>query len=336
MTNKPGHDTILDADSPPRSSLAKHPLTDNPTNPISRAVAALGGPYLLLSLAILMWSGNFVVGREANVDIPPVALSFWRHLLAAAVILPFAAKGIVREWRTIRPHLGAFLVLSLLLAGGNTLVYFSILETTMINASLINAGVPVAAVFFSWLILRDTINRWQGLGIVSSFVGIVVVVTRADFGVLLGLDYGWGDLYMLLAILCWALYMVLLKRAGVRLAALTLLFVTTTGGALWLAPAYAVELSSGKSLEWSAMTALSLGYVVLLSTIVGWACWNSGILGIGPNRASVFMCLHPVFGSILGMIFFAEALRPYHAVGTALVLSGVWLVARVYRDKIKA
>jgi drug/metabolite transporter (DMT)-like permease len=35
------------------------------------------------------------------------------------------------------------------------------------------------------------------------------------------------------------------------------------------------------------------------------------------------MCLHPVFGPVLGMIFFNEILRPYHGVGTVLVLAEI-------------
>ena len=42
------------------------------------------------------------------------------------------------------------------------------------------------------------------------------------------------------------------------------------------------------------------------------------------------MCLHPIFGPVLGMIFFGEILRPYHGVGTILVLAGVIMVSRAY------
>ena len=83
-------------------------------------------------------------------------------------------------------------------------------------------------------------------------------------------------------------------------------------------------------MEWTGLTLVSLGYVTLFSTIIAWACWNSGTLRIGPNRASAFMCLHPIFGPVLGMIFFGEILRPYHGVGTILVLAGVIMVSRAY------
>lgn len=297
-------------------------------NPAGRPANPLASPYLLLSFAILLWGGNFVAARLANLDMPPVALSFWRHLLAVAVVVPFIFPQLRRDRFEMRRRWKTVALMGALLAAGNTLVYFAVLNTTVINAALINAGLPVAAVFFSWAVLRDTINRWQGIGIVLCFAGIAIVVTRANLGVLLGLQFGWGDVYMLGAILCWSLYMVLLKRAKLAVSAWPLLVVLAGASAAWLLPAYGAEIAMGFGTAWTWRTIACLGYVTLFSTVIAWVCWNAGTLRIGPNRASAFMCLHPVFGPVLGMIFFGEALRPYHAVGTVLVLSGVVLVSQ--------
>ncbi len=288
--------------------------------------------YLLCSLAILCWAGNFVVARLANLDVPPIALSFWRHVLAAAMVLPFVLPALKRDWPAVKQSLGAIAALSFLFVAGNTLVYFCVLNTTVINAALINAGVPVVAVFFSWLILRELVNRWQAAGIALSFFGIVLVVARADLAVLASLDIRLGDLYMFLAVVCWALYTVLFKRAGLRLSPWTLLFVLCVSGAIWLIPAYAAEIASGAAMRVTPLTGASLVYVALFSTIVAWACWNQGIVRIGPNRTASFMNLHPVFGSALAIVFLNETLQPFHLFGTALIVLGVWLVARRYRD----
>lgn len=247
--------------------------------------------------------------------------------------MPFVIPLLKTDWPAMKTRLWSFAAIGALLAAGNTLVYFAVLETTVVNAALINAGVPVAVVFFSWLMLRDLINRWQAVGIVLAFTGIVTVVTKAQLGILLTLQFGWGDVYMLGAVVCWALYMVMLKHAQVKISGLSLLVVLSAFATLWMLPAYGVELAMGYTMSWTALTWASLGYVSVFSTIVAWICWNSGTLQLGPNRASAFMCLHPIFGSVLGMIFFDEALRPYHAIGTALVLTGVVMVSRVYRAK---
>ncbi|MBL4747552.1 MAG: EamA family transporter, partial [Magnetovibrio sp.] len=46
-------------------------------------------PSLMLILSALFWGGNFVVGRWAHADIPPIGLTFWRWSVAAIILLPF-------------------------------------------------------------------------------------------------------------------------------------------------------------------------------------------------------------------------------------------------------
>lgn len=297
---------------------------------MNKVTAVIASPYALCSYAILCWAGNFVVARLANLDVPPVSLSFWRHILAALMVLPMVIPVLRTDWPVIKQYPGTFAVLSFLFVAGNTLVYFCVLYTTVINAALINAGVPVVAVFFSWLILRDTVNRWQSLGIILSIAGITIVVTGGELAALGALDVHIGDLFMLLAIICWALYMVLLKRAGLKVSPWTLLLVLCLAGAVWLVPAYALEIAGGATTRFTALMIASLVYVALFSTIIAWAFWNSGTLRIGPNRAASFMSLHPVFGSALAILILDEALRSYHIVGTIPVLIGVYLVSRVY------
>lgn len=258
-----------------------------------------------------------------------MSLSFWRHLLAALMVLPLVLPAVRSDWPVVRARPGIFAVLSLLFVAGNTLVYFAVLHTSVINTSLINAGVPVVVAFFSWLILRDLINSWQALGIVISLGGIAIVVSRGDLSALGSLDVHLGDLFMLAAILSWALYMVLFKKSGLK----TLLLVLCLGGAVWLIPAYAAEIATGPETRFSVRTFASLVYVALFSTIIAWACWNSGTLRIGPNRTASFMNLHPVIGSVLAIMILGESLQPFHVAGTIPVLIGVYLVSRAYEGR---
>ena len=274
-----------------------------------------------------------MVGRWANIDVPPIALSFWRHLFAAVIIIPFVLPYLKKDMPGIRAGLWGIASMGAWLALGNTLVYYAVLHTSVTNAALINGGVPVATIAFSWLILRDTINRWQALGIVLAFIGIVLVVTRAEAGILLSLEFGRGDVMMLISIMCWALYLVELKRRAVKVSPWTLLFVLTVAGTVWLLPAYGVELALGERMDWTWVTLACLGYVAVFSTIVAWACVNYGTFNLGPNRASAFMCLHPVFGAFLGWIFFSEVLNGYHWAGSALVLVGVVMVSQAIRTR---
>ncbi len=122
--------------------------------------------------------------------------------------------------------------------------------------------------------------------------------------------------------------MVLFKRAGLALSPLALLFALMVGGSLWLAPFYVVEMGTGAVMRLTPLGLASIGYVTLFSTLIAWACWNSGIHKIGPNRVASFVYLFPVFGSLLAMVFLGETFRFFHFVGTSLIILGVSLAVR--------
>ena len=56
----------------------------------------------LAVLATLIWSGNFVVARAVNKSIPPIALNFYRWLIASVLILPFAWHQLRKAWPLIK------------------------------------------------------------------------------------------------------------------------------------------------------------------------------------------------------------------------------------------
>lgn len=112
-------------------------------------------PYVLLSLAVLFWAGNSVVGRAYATDLPPVAMVFWRWVIAALVLMPICLKHFLRDFHIIRANLPYIAVQGLLsISAFNTLLYWGLHYTTVVNTSLIQAGMPVATLFFSILILK--------------------------------------------------------------------------------------------------------------------------------------------------------------------------------------
>ncbi|RPH41915.1 MAG: EamA/RhaT family transporter, partial [Desulfobulbaceae bacterium] len=64
----------------------------------------IDSPYLLLTLAVFFWAGNFIVGRAVRADIPPVGLAFWRWFVASVLVAVLARKYLPGDLREIRRH----------------------------------------------------------------------------------------------------------------------------------------------------------------------------------------------------------------------------------------
>ena len=75
-------------------------------------------PYLLLTLTVLSWSGNMVIGRGIRGDIPPLTLAFWRWVIAFLLVLPLALPHLKTQWPLLKKCWRPLLVLGLLGVGG--------------------------------------------------------------------------------------------------------------------------------------------------------------------------------------------------------------------------
>jgi len=283
-------------------------------------------PYLLLVLATLFWSGNFVLGRAVSARIPPIGMAFWRWALALAVLLPFSlphlrgqGAAILRSWKTLLPlgilGIGSF----------NTLVYIGLHETTATNAILLNSACPAFILAISFLLRSQMATPRQCVGIAVSLLGVVTIVARGSFSALLSLSFNRGDLWVLTAVLCWAFYTILLKARPEGIHPLALLAVLMGIGVACLAPLYAWEISRGSRVVPDAATIGSLLYLALLPSLAAYVFWNQAVAEIGANRAGAFLHLMPAFGSLLAVLLLGEAFRYFHGAGIALILLGVTL-----------
>src|SRR5712691_3163883 len=93
--------------------------------------SARASAFSLLALANLLWAGNWVIGRALRDAFEPLALNFWRWLIAALVLAPFALPELARTRATLRRHAGLLALLALTgVAVFQTLVYLGLKTTT--------------------------------------------------------------------------------------------------------------------------------------------------------------------------------------------------------------
>jgi drug/metabolite transporter (DMT)-like permease len=277
----------------------------------------------LLTLAVLFWAGNFILGRAVRMDVPPIALAFWRWAGASLLVLVPALAPLRRDWRTIRRS-GPILML---LAGTgvaafNTLVYSGLQYTVAINAFLMQALMPVFIVVFSFILFRVRINRRQVAAVATCLTGAVIIIVRGDFQVMASLSLNPGDLLVLLAVLSYAAYSVLLRKRP-PIHPLSFVAVTFVAGTIMLLPLYLWETLAIRSLEINRVTVSAVLYVAIFPSIISYLCYNRGVEAIGPNRAGLFLYLMPVFGSLMAVGFLGESLLWFHWVGIVLIAAGL-------------
>lgn len=291
------------------------------TNPPKKPETAR--PYVLLSLAVLFWAGNFILGRAVRADVPPIALAFWRWAIASLLVCGPALAALRRDWGTIGQHWPILLLLAGTgVATFNTLVYMGLQHTVAINAFLMQTLMPVFIVILSFVLFRERINRGQAGGVILCLIGAITIIVQGDLQVMLNLSLNPGDLLVLLAVISYAGYTVLLRKRP-AIHPLSFLAVTFVIGTLMLLPLYLWESLMVRPIQWNGVTLLSVGYVGIFPSIISYLCYNRGVERIGANRAGLFLYLMPVFGSAMAVFFLSESFRWFHWAGIVLIASGI-------------
>ena len=95
------------------------------------------------------------------------------------------------------------------------------------------------------LVMRDRTNARQVAGVLVSLAGVLMVIARGDFALLLALRLNAGDAIIAFAVLLWALYSVLLRKRPV-VHPLSFLAASILVGVIVIAPLYGAELWAGR------------------------------------------------------------------------------------------
>jgi len=280
--------------------------------------------FLLLALANLFWSGNWIAGRALRGAFEPVALNFWRWMVALVVLTPFALPGLRGTWPVVRRNAGILLLLAFTgVALFQSLVYLGLRSTTAVNAVLLNSSLPLFILLCSWAIERERASPRQVAGMLISLAGILVILSRGDPAALWHLELHAGDGWILLAMPVWGIYSVLLKRRPPELGGLQFLFVISVAGLLMLAPVVALQAMRTPP-QWPG-TAAALGvlYMGVAASVLAFIFWNRGVAAVGANAAGFTIHLLPAFATLLAISFLGETFVSFHAAGIATIVAGV-------------
>ena len=243
---------------------------------------------MLLTLTVLFWSGNMVVGRALREAVPPMTLALGRWILAFLLTLPFAWPHLGHLRDLDRRQWGILGVLGVLGVGAyNTLAYIALSHTTATNAALLNSFIPVAILVLTWW-LGHRSRPLEIIGVGVSLAGVMTILSHGELRVLTHLQLNIGDVWMLGAVLSWALYTVCLRWRPEGLHPMALLAVLTAIGLMVLAPLVAWELAGGAQIRPDAGLLAGIAYTGIFPAFLGYVFYNRAVAQAVFEQAPAF------------------------------------------------
>jgi len=284
----------------------------------------------LLAFCWLLAAGVFIAVKWAGTYTPPWTLVFFRLLFATLFLLPFVASHFRQMATRLREHYWVILpigALGLALTQGG-------LFTALTYSSAINVGImfsvwPITAIILAALFLGDRLTLLQVFGVILCFGGVLVVVARGNPDTIINMDVNAGDLLVIAAVLSFSFYTVMIKKVTIDLAALPLLVLILGSATLASAPFFVWEIFHDEriTVDWHDIAAIA--YVAIPGGGIMYLLFNTGIAMLGAAKASITFYFQTLFTVILAYFLLGEQLHLYHAVGIALIATGIIIVTLI-------
>jgi drug/metabolite transporter (DMT)-like permease len=277
-----------------------------------------------LVLMAVFWSGVFpavnIVLKSMGV-FTSTFLRFW----AAAVILLIVLR--LREHRLPRPSpRETVLIIGLGLLGialYNILFMAGLARVEASRAALIVPTNPAFTALFAALLLKERFGPTRAAGIMCCVLGALWVLARGDLRAFFDMNFGAGELILVVCIFIWSAYTLLGRIALSGLPALALTAYVMTAGSIALALPAWLEQDSLAGATWQAWAAL--GYLIVFGTVLPFLWFNEGVKALGAARAAQFINLVPPIAVAESVLILGEPMTPALYVGAALVVVGLYL-----------
>jgi drug/metabolite transporter (DMT)-like permease len=283
--------------------------------------------YALLSLCVLFWSGNVLTARALHADIAPFTLSCWRWALAFLVLLPWVGRDLAAHLPLIRLRWRNLVPAAILGMGAySSLVYLGLQSTSASNAALINAALPVVIAGLGSVWHRSRLSAVQWAGVAVSLAGVTVIVLQGNPLRPGAATVSPGDLWVLAAVVGFAIYTLRFRRADLGLSPGLYLAATMAIAAAVCAPLHLLEIAS-RPVTLSGALVAGVIYLAIFPSILSYAFWSKGVETLGAARAGAMLNLMPVFTAGLAVLLLDERLNVFHAAGACLILGGIGMTA---------
>ena len=285
--------------------------------------AALG----LLAFCWLLAASVFIVVKWAGTYTPPWTLVFFRLLFATLFLLPFVASHFRQMATRLREHYWVILPIGALgLALTQGALFTALHHSSAISVGIMFSVWPITAIILAAVFLGDRLTLLQVFGVILCFGGVLVVVARGNPDTIINMGVNAGDLLVIAAVLSFSFYTVMIKKVTINLAALPLLVLILGSATLASAPFFVWEIFHDEriTVDWHDIAAIA--YVAIPGGGIMYLLFNTGIAMLGAAKASITFYFQTLFTVILAYFLLGEQLHLYHAVGIALIATGIIIV----------
>ena len=255
----------------------------------------LTNPHFLLTLTSIFWAFNTVAGRAAVGEVSPLLIVSVRWFFVSIILSILCRNQLIETWSILNKKIKWLIFMGLFgFTGFNSAYYVAAHDTIAINLGLVQGTMPAFIIIIAWIWLKDKINFTQFLGVLITFIAVLIVVCSGNFNALIELELNSGDIVMIFACTLYAIYAVGLRKKP-KISALPLLTFFAYIAFLGSLPGLIYETYSNQLILPGQKGFIILGVIIIFPSFLAQIFFMKGVEKIGPSRSGLYTNLSTSF-----------------------------------------
>lgn len=285
------------------------------------------------TLAVLAWGASFIATKVALRDVSPVTVVWLRFAMGVAILAlavfarkQFALPARWKEWRY-------FALLGFLGITFHQWLQSTGLQTSQASTTAwIVATTPVFMALLGWLVLKESLGWVRVTGIGLAALGVLLVVSKGDFGALSAGHFGEpGDFLILISAPNWAVFSVLSRRGLQNYPASRMMLYVMALGWLFTSVLFFTGPGLSEVTHLSAAGWLGVAFLGVVCSGLAYIFWYDALQAVSASQVGAFLYLEPLVAVVVAAIILGEPLLWASLLGGGVILVGVWMVNRPRR-----
>lgn len=276
---------------------------------------------LYLIISAIMWGLNFHLLKLMLSSVHFIEAGFWRYFFGVIALGIYTRKSFPR-WNLFKKHITGILIVGILgLFCFNILLFWGLMYTSSINASLIISLNPMVTLFLAYFFLKTSVNYRQLIGAFIGIIGVVYLISKGDLLNLNLFVFSKGDTLILVAMFLSAFYHIWVKKYAKNISNQHFTFFTNLVclvSFIIITPFYIEPHSINFGLQFWIVS-ISFG---VFGTALTYIIWNKGLSIIGASKAGIFMNIVPLSTALIAILLGKE-LTTFHIISGIMIFLGL-------------
>ena len=294
--------------------------------------------HLALLGANIIYGANYLIAKGIMPNkIGPSAFVFLR-ILGAGLLFWFI-KSFIKE-KVNKKDFPRLVLCGLLGVATNQLLFFHGLNlTSPIDASIIITAVPIVAVVFGAILLKEKITQNKLLGITVGGVGAVLLIAYGNQSE--GTSSTLGNLFVFINAFSYGLYLVLVKPLMKKYNAITIISWVFLFGFIFMFPFGITDIIATDFSAFTTQTYVAITFVIIGTTFLAYLFNIYALKFVSPSVSGSYIYLQPavsfimvsIYAYVLGFTEYAQDINLVKIISCFLVIIGVYLISKTPKKK---